>query len=216
VTGNPIRPAVRAAAGIAYPTRSPGEPFRLLVFGGSQGARVFSGLIPGALAFLPREIAARIVLTQQARAEDVASVTEVYRGMGAAADIAPFFADLPRRIAESHLVICRSGASTCAELAAIGRPAILVPLPNALDHDQTANARVLANAGGAALVSQVSLTPERLARMLADAIADPAAMATMAAKARALGKPDAVERLADLVEEVATQPSKPSRAGVAA
>jgi UDP-N-acetylglucosamine--N-acetylmuramyl-(pentapeptide) pyrophosphoryl-undecaprenol N-acetylglucosamine transferase len=216
VTGNPVRPAVRDAAQTPYPDRTPGDPFRLLVFGGSQGARVFSGLVPGALALLPREIAARVVLTQQARAEDVAGVADVYRGMGVAAEVAPFFADLPCRIAASHLVISRSGASTCAELAAIGRPALLVPLPNALDHDQTANARVLANAGAAALASQVSLTPDRLARFIADAVADPAAMATMARKARSLGKPDAVERLADLVEEVVAQQSRPTPAGVAA
>jgi UDP-N-acetylglucosamine--N-acetylmuramyl-(pentapeptide) pyrophosphoryl-undecaprenol N-acetylglucosamine transferase len=216
LTGNPIRPAVREAAAVPYPARSVGDRFRLLVFGGSQGARVFSGLVPGALALLRKDIASRIVLVQQARVEDVASVADVYSGMAVSAEVAPFFADLPRRIADSHLVVCRSGASTCAELAAIGRPAILVPLPNAIDHDQTANARVLANAGGAILAPQASLTPERLARALTDAIADPAAMATMAGRARALGRPDAVDRLADLVEEVAAQESEPARAGAAA
>ncbi len=216
VTGNPIRPAVREAAGIPYPERAPGDPFRLLVFGGSQGARVFAGLVPGALAMLPREVASRVVLTQQARADDAAAVADVYRGMGVSAEVAPFFTDLPRRMAESHLVVGRSGASTCAELAVIGRPSILVPLPNALDNDQLANARVLASAGGAILAPQLSLTPDRLARHLTEAIADPAVMATMAAKARALGKPDAVERLADLVEEVIARKLPPIRAGAAA
>jgi UDP-N-acetylglucosamine--N-acetylmuramyl-(pentapeptide) pyrophosphoryl-undecaprenol N-acetylglucosamine transferase len=216
VTGNPIRPAVREAAHIPYPARTLAEPFRLLVFGGSQGARVFAGLVPGALALLPKDTAARIVITQQARPEDAAAVADVFRGMGVAAEVAPFFADLPRRMADSHLVVGRSGASTCAELAAIGRPSILVPLPNALDHDQTANARVLASAGAAVLAPQASLTPERLARHLAEAIADPAAMATMASKARALGKPDAVERLADLVEQAIARKSSTARAGVTA
>jgi UDP-N-acetylglucosamine--N-acetylmuramyl-(pentapeptide) pyrophosphoryl-undecaprenol N-acetylglucosamine transferase len=205
LTGNPIRPAVRDAANIAYPQRAPNDPFRLLVFGGSQGARAFSGLVPGALALLARDVASRIVLVQQARAEDVAGLAETYRGMGITAEVAPFFADLPRRIAEAHLIVSRSGALTCAELAAIGRPAILVPLPNAIDHDQTANARVLANAGGALLAPQVILTPERLALELNHAIANPERLVSMAAKAKAMGKLDAVDRVADLVEEVASR-----------
>jgi UDP-N-acetylglucosamine--N-acetylmuramyl-(pentapeptide) pyrophosphoryl-undecaprenol N-acetylglucosamine transferase len=203
VTGNPIRPAVREAARVPYPQRAPEGAFRLLVFGGSQGASVFAGLVPAALALLPPAVVAKIALTQQARPGEVQAVTDLYRAMGLAAEVAPFFADLPRRMADSHLIISRSGASTCAELSAIGRPAILVPLPNAIDHDQTANATVLAKAGGAMLAPQPTLTPARLAQEISAALADPGRLAAMAARARTLGKPDAVERLADLVEAVA-------------
>jgi UDP-N-acetylglucosamine--N-acetylmuramyl-(pentapeptide) pyrophosphoryl-undecaprenol N-acetylglucosamine transferase len=133
----------------------------------------------------------------------VARVTEAYRDAGVAAEVAPFFADLPQRMAASHLVVSRSGASTCAELTVIGRPAILVPLPNALDLDQTANARVIDAAGGGVLLDQGGLTAARLAALLADAMADPARLAAMAAAARGLGQGDAAERLADVVEAVA-------------
>jgi UDP-N-acetylglucosamine--N-acetylmuramyl-(pentapeptide) pyrophosphoryl-undecaprenol N-acetylglucosamine transferase len=202
-TGNPVRPAVRAAARTPYPARRAEDAFRLLVFGGSQGARVFADVAPAAVAALPAEARRRVGVVQQCRGEDVARVTEAYRDAGVAAEVAPFFADLPQRMAASHLVVSRSGASTCAELTVIGRPAILVPLPNALDLDQTANARVIDAAGGGVLLDQGGLTAARLAALLADAMADPARLAAMAAAARGLGKGDAAERLADVVEAVA-------------
>jgi len=216
LTGNPIRPSVREAARMPYPERREGAPFRLLVFGGSQGASVFAGLLPAALGLLPGSVVAQITLTQQARPGEVQGLSDLYRSMGMAAEVAPLFTDLPRRMAESHLIISRSGASTCAELSAIGRPAILVPLPNALDHDQTANATVLANAGGAILARQAALTPATLSQELAAAVADPGRMAAMAARARLLGKPDAVERLADLVEAVAARQARSAQTRVPA
>jgi UDP-N-acetylglucosamine--N-acetylmuramyl-(pentapeptide) pyrophosphoryl-undecaprenol N-acetylglucosamine transferase len=136
---------------------------------------------------------------QQAREEDLARVKTAYAQAGIAAEIAPFFADLPARIAASHLIVARSGASTVAELAAIGRPAILVPLPHALDQDQSANAGMLAQAGGALRLAQEEFTPDRLAAEIGALASAPQKLVAMAAAARSQGAVDAAERLADLV-----------------
>ena len=205
-TGNPVRPAVRDAAATAYPARQPGDPFRLLVFGGSQGARFFSDIMPATIALIGKDMQPRIEITQQARSEDIARVRQGYDLLGVKAELAPFFADMPARIAASHLVISRSGASTCAELAVIGRPAVMVPLPHALDNDQKANATVLSAAGGGWLIEQAEITPARLAGELVRFINEPARLTAAAAAAKAQGRPDAAERLADLVEQVATKP----------
>jgi len=202
-TGNPVRPQVIAAAASAYAEPAAGAPLRLVVFGGSQGAHIMAEIVPPALERLPAELRARLRIVQQARAEDIERVRAVYAGLGVAAECAPFFADLPRRLAEAHLVISRSGASTVAELSAIGRPAILVPLPHALDQDQFANAGVLAQAGGAVRIEQRDFTPERLAAEIARLAADPAALARMAQGAKSAGTIDAAERLADLVLKIA-------------
>ena len=151
--------ATRSAAAIADAVRPYAAPeadgeFRLLVFGGSQGARVFSGLVPGALALLPEEKRRRIRLVQQARPEDVAATRQTLTGIGVANEVQPFFTDMGERLAAAHLVLCRAGASTVAELAVMGRPAILVPYPHALDHDQAENARLLAEAGGGWLMPE--------------------------------------------------------------
>jgi UDP-N-acetylglucosamine--N-acetylmuramyl-(pentapeptide) pyrophosphoryl-undecaprenol N-acetylglucosamine transferase len=201
-TGNPLRPAVIAAAA-PYAAPEPGGPLRLVTFGGSQGARIMADIVPPAIELLDVSVRARLAIVQQARAEDLDRVRATYARLGVATEVAPFFADLPVRIAAAHLVVSRSGASTVAELAAIGRPAILVPLPHALDQDQLANATVLEKAGGAVLLRQDAFTPERLAREIAALAADPARLATMAAGARSAGAPDAAERLADLVLRVA-------------
>ena len=140
---------------------------------------------------------------QQAREEDLARVKAAYARAQVAAEVAPFFADLPARMAASHLVVSRSGASTVAELAAIGRGAILVPLPHALDQDQSANAAVLANAGGAMRLLQDDFTPERLATEIGALASAPQKLVAMAAAARSQGATDAAERLADLVLRVA-------------
>ena len=203
MTGNPVRPAVHAAASVAYPERQAGEVFRLLVFGGSQGARFMSDLVPPAVTALPEALRARLQITQQCRPEDIDRVAEAYRVANVAAELEPFFRDMPERMANSHLIVSRSGASTVAELAAIGRPAIMVPLPHALDQDQKANAEILAGAGGGWLIEQQDMTPERLAGDLADLIEDPSRLSAAAKAARTMGRPDAVERLADLVEKVA-------------
>jgi UDP-N-acetylglucosamine--N-acetylmuramyl-(pentapeptide) pyrophosphoryl-undecaprenol N-acetylglucosamine transferase len=203
VTGNPVRPAVVAAAAHPYPAFAAGGTLRLLVFGGSQGARVMADIVPPALEKMAPDLRARLAITQQARPEDHERVAGTYARFGAAHEVAPFFTDLPARIAASHLIVSRSGASTVAELAAIGRPAILVPLPGALDQDQLANAGVLAKAGGAILIKQTDFTPERLAAELAGLMGDPARLAAMAAGAKSAGVLDAAERLADLVLRVA-------------
>jgi UDP-N-acetylglucosamine--N-acetylmuramyl-(pentapeptide) pyrophosphoryl-undecaprenol N-acetylglucosamine transferase len=199
-TGNPVRPAVVEAAATPYPDLD--GPLAVLSFGGSQGARVMADVVPAAIELVPLALRARLSVTQQAREEDVARVRAAYGRMGVAAEVEPFFPDLPRRIAASHLVIARSGASTVAELAAIGRPAILVPLPNALDQDQRANARIMEHAGGALMLEQPRFTADRVAADLARLAADPGALAAMAAAARKKGSLDASDRLADLVIKV--------------
>ncbi len=202
-TGNPVRPMVLEAAKMPYPAGGVGEPFHLLVFGGSQGARFMSDLVPPAIALLSPHLRGQLRIVQQCRAEDMDRVRAAYREIDVEADLQPFFRDMPARIAASHLVVSRSGASTCAELSVIGRPAIMVPLPGALDQDQKANAMVLANAGGAWMVEQKDMNPERLAADLAGLINEPSRLTTAAAAARATGRPDAVERLADVAERVA-------------
>jgi UDP-N-acetylglucosamine--N-acetylmuramyl-(pentapeptide) pyrophosphoryl-undecaprenol N-acetylglucosamine transferase len=206
-TGNPVRAAVRAAASIPYLDRWAGDPFRLLVFGGSQGARFMSDLVPPALQRMPEVLRKRVKVIQQCRPEDMERVAAAYRDMNVVAELEPFFRDLPERIARSHLVVCRSGASTVAELAVIGRPAIMVPLPHALDQDQKANAEVLAKAGGGWMIEQSEMTPERLASQIMEMIGHPDRLAAAAKAARSIGRPDAVERLADLVERVAARQS---------
>jgi UDP-N-acetylglucosamine--N-acetylmuramyl-(pentapeptide) pyrophosphoryl-undecaprenol N-acetylglucosamine transferase len=202
-TGNPVRAAVREAAARAYEEPAEAKPFHLLVFGGSQGARIMSEIVPGAIERCATAIRARIRVVQQCRQEDIGAVRAIYARLGVSAELAVFFNDLPHRIADSHLVIARSGASTVAELAAIGRPAILVPLPHALDQDQLVNATALTTAGGALLIRQDEFTAERLARELSQLAGRPAILAGMAAAARRAGRPDAAEQLADLVIRVA-------------
>ena len=194
-----MRPAVIAAAAMPYPVLAPDGLFRLLVFGGSQGARVMSEIVPAAIAQLDQALRVRLLIAQQARGEDLAEVRQAYERLNISAEVAPFFPDLPARIAAAHLVVSRSGASTVAELAAIGRPAILVPLPHALDQDQQANAAILETAGGAIRLRQDDFTPARLAAEIAALAAAPPRLAAMAAAAKSAGAIDAAERLADLV-----------------
>jgi UDP-N-acetylglucosamine--N-acetylmuramyl-(pentapeptide) pyrophosphoryl-undecaprenol N-acetylglucosamine transferase len=202
-TGNPVRPAVLAETGKPYQPVRDGEPFRLLVFGGSQGAGFFSSAIPAAIKLLPEDVRARLQVTQQARSDDEAQVRAAYRELGFTAEVAPFFTDMPARIANAHFVISRSGASTVSEIAAIGRPAVLVPFPHALDHDQAANAAALEAAGGAEVIRQSELSPERLAQIITDAVNQPERLAKMAGAARSVGRPDATRLLADLAEAIA-------------
>ncbi|CAN2532362.1 UDP-N-acetylglucosamine--N-acetylmuramyl-(pentapeptide)+pyrophosphoryl-undecaprenol+N-acetylglucosamine+transferase [Methylocapsa aurea] len=202
VTGNPLRPAALAAAAQPYPGFEDGR-LHLLVTGGSQGARVMSDIVPPALESLPADLRARIDLTQQTREEDLARVAMAYARAGIVAQIAPFFADLPERIASAHLVVARAGASTVTELAVIGRPSILVPLPHALDQDQAANAAVLAKSGAAEVVRQADFTPQWLAARIAALAASPDELQRRAQAAKSVGVADAAERLADLVLAVA-------------
>jgi UDP-N-acetylglucosamine--N-acetylmuramyl-(pentapeptide) pyrophosphoryl-undecaprenol N-acetylglucosamine transferase len=201
-TGNPVRPAVLDAARLQYPGLADGR-FRLLVVGGSQGARVMSDIVPAAIEALPADARARLVLVQQARGEDEVRVRDIYARLAVEAEIAPFFADLPRRMAEAHLVIARAGASTVSELAVIGRPAILVPYPHALDQDQSANAAHLALTGAVDVIAQPSFTVEYLTGKLVEALGSPENLTKRAAAAKQAGIPDAADRLADLVLQVA-------------
>jgi UDP-N-acetylglucosamine--N-acetylmuramyl-(pentapeptide) pyrophosphoryl-undecaprenol N-acetylglucosamine transferase len=204
-TGNPVRPLVIEAAGIPYAAPEADGTIRLLVFGGSQGARVMSDVVPAAIGLLSADIRARLHIVQQARPEDIDAVAAQYAKLGVAISCAAFFSDLPVRMAAAHLVVSRSGASTVAELSAIGRPAILVPLPHALDQDQFANAGVLQDAGGAIRIVQKDFTPERLAAEIAGLAGDPKALKRMAEAAKSAGTVDAAERLADLVMKVAAR-----------
>jgi UDP-N-acetylglucosamine--N-acetylmuramyl-(pentapeptide) pyrophosphoryl-undecaprenol N-acetylglucosamine transferase len=174
-----------------------------VVFGGSQGARIMADVVPAALAQLDPSLRMRIKVVQQVREEDFERVRRAYAQAQVAAEVARFFPDLPARIAASHLVISRSGASTVAELAAIGRPAILVPLPHALDQDQRANAGVLEKAGGAIRLEQADFTPVRLAAEISRLAAAAGRLVAMAAAAKSTGALDAADRLADLVLKVA-------------
>jgi UDP-N-acetylglucosamine--N-acetylmuramyl-(pentapeptide) pyrophosphoryl-undecaprenol N-acetylglucosamine transferase len=201
--GTPMRPAILAAAAIAYVPPAPTSPFRLLVVGGSQGARVMSDIVPGAIERLEPSLWNRLILTQQVREEDMTGVRAAYDRLKIRAELAPFFTDLPARLASNHLVISRSGAGTVAELAAIGRPSILVPLPGSIDQDQFANAGVLAQASAAVRIAQADFTSDRLASEISALAAEPERLAAMAEAARGAGRLDAAERLADLVVKVA-------------
>lgn len=201
--GMPMRPAIVAAAGVNYATPEAGGPLRLLVTGGSQGARVMADIVPDAIEKLDPSLWSRLALTQQVREEDMSRVRAVYDRLKINAELAPFFTDLPARLAANHLVISRSGAGTVSELAAIGRPSILVPLPGAIDQDQFANAGVLSEAGGALRIPQSEFTPERLASEISALAADPTKLSAMAKAAGNAGRLDAAERLADLVMKVA-------------
>jgi UDP-N-acetylglucosamine--N-acetylmuramyl-(pentapeptide) pyrophosphoryl-undecaprenol N-acetylglucosamine transferase len=198
VTGNPVRPAIAALSRTGYVAA--GDRIRLLVLGGSLGARVFSDVVPEALRALPEALRSRLTVVQQTRPEDFERVKAIYAADGIPAELSPFFPDVAARLVAAHLVIARAGASTVAELAVAGRPAILVPLPGAIDDHQTANARALAEAGGAWVVPQPQFTPEFLAERLAQVLADPAGLAEAAVGARSQARADASARLADLVE----------------
>jgi UDP-N-acetylglucosamine--N-acetylmuramyl-(pentapeptide) pyrophosphoryl-undecaprenol N-acetylglucosamine transferase len=199
VVGNPVR-AVIANVG---PYRPPTDRIELLVLGGSLGARIFSDVVPATLACWPRERRARVRVTQQARLEDVERVQTAYAAAGIEADISPFFPDVAGLLERAHLVIARSGGSTIAELAAAGRPALLVPLPIAAGDEQAANASQLVEAGGAWMVRQPGFTTAWLAEQLDQLLADPDLIARAAEAARRLGRPNAAEDLASLVEQLA-------------
>jgi UDP-N-acetylglucosamine--N-acetylmuramyl-(pentapeptide) pyrophosphoryl-undecaprenol N-acetylglucosamine transferase len=203
LTGNPLRPDVEARWGASYPVPQAGGPLRLLVFGGSQGARALSEIVPAALSRLPHEIKLRLSVVQQCRLEDIEQVRAIYANAEIRCQLETFFSDLPQRMAEAHLVIARAGAGTVAELMAIGRPAILVPLPGALDDNQTPNAEILSKADAGWCMPQSALTPDVLAQMLNRIFADPLGLAQCASRAHALATPNAAAKLADAVEKLA-------------
>lgn len=201
-TGNPVRAAVVERAGAPY--IPPGDyPMSVVIVGGSQGARILSDVVPDALAALPEPLRRHLRVAHQARAEDVARVEAAYEAAGIPAEVASFFSDIPSRFAEAQLVIARAGASTVADLTVIGRPSILVPLGIAIRDEQTANARGLVEAGAAVLIPESKFTPEALAEQVALILTQGRGATRMANAALALGKPQAAEDLADLVEHLA-------------
>jgi UDP-N-acetylglucosamine--N-acetylmuramyl-(pentapeptide) pyrophosphoryl-undecaprenol N-acetylglucosamine transferase len=204
VTGTPVRDAVLAYRDVAYTPPEPAGRLLLLVFGGSQGAHFFSEMMPAALTAMPSPFRWRLTIVQQVREEDLAGLREFYKEAGIAAHLATFFRDLPERIATSQLVIARAGASTVAELMVIGRPGLLVPLPHALDNDQLENATRLQEGGGGWCIRQSELTPERLAQELERLFNSPELLANAAARAKAMAETEAVNKLADLAEELAS------------
>ncbi len=205
LTGNPVRPAVAAIPPYVAPDE--GGTLRLLVLGGSLGARVLSDVVPAAVAALPRALRGRLSVVQQCRAEDLARVGAAYAETGVPAELAAFFPDVAARLSEAHLVIARAGASTVAELAVAGRPAILLPLPGAIDDHQSANARALVEAG-AIMIAQRELTADVLAAHLSDLLDAPARLDAVAIAARGLAHPDAAQRLADLIDTLIAQEAR--------
>ena len=195
LVGNPVRPEIAALRDRPYAPPAAGEPLRLLVFGGSQGARLFSEALPEALG----PLAGRVAVRQQCRAEDLEAAREAYRREGVEACLAPFIEDMAGALGEAHLVIARAGASTVAELAAAGRPAIFAPYPHATDDHQGANARAVVGAGGGWLLPDRDFAPRRLRGLLESFLAEPGRLACAAAKARQFGRPDAADALVDFV-----------------
>ncbi len=209
VTGNPVREAIRSLHAETYAPPADGGPLRLLITGGSQGARIFGQVAPSAIASLPQDMRARLQVVQQVRAEDLDAVRAQYAEAGVSADLAPFFGDIPAKLAACHLAIGRAGASTVAEFAVAGVPAILVPLPSAADDHQTRNARSLEAAGAAWVMPQGEFQPPALARRLFNLLRDGERLTAASAAAKSVANPLAAEALAELVAELAGQSAQP-------
>ncbi|MEG9884190.1 MAG: undecaprenyldiphospho-muramoylpentapeptide beta-N-acetylglucosaminyltransferase [Hyphomicrobiales bacterium] len=198
-TSNPVREAVHEAAKTPYHAAEKSGRFNLLVFGGSQGTKVFCDVIPKALARLPDVIRRELKVVQQCRREDVETVRGDYVDAGIEAEAAPFYHDLPRHMAQAHLVVARAGASTVTELGVIGRPAILVPLPDALDRDQLMNAQVFVGGGGGWLVEQEHFTDDKFADLIMWLYRNRQELEVAAHCARRFSVPDATIRLAEAI-----------------
>jgi UDP-N-acetylglucosamine--N-acetylmuramyl-(pentapeptide) pyrophosphoryl-undecaprenol N-acetylglucosamine transferase len=200
VLGNPVRPAIAALSGEGY--AAPRERIELLCLGGSLGAKIFGSLVPAALALLPAELRQRIDLTMQCRAAELPAAQIALREAEIAAELSPFFDNVAALLARAHLVIARAGASTVAELSVAGRPAILIPLPNAIDDHQRANADALVAAGGGWRLDQHGLTPQILADKIETLTKDTGLLTAAAAASSRYGRPDAASRLADMVQDM--------------
>lgn len=211
-TGMPLRPAIAAAIGRPYPSLTPDSPLSLLVIGGSQGARVFSDVVPEALGLLDKNLRRRIRVSQQCRPEDLERTRERYLALNLEADLKTFFDDVPERLASAHLLIGRSGASTAAETLAVGRPAILVPYPHAIDDHQTRNAHAIVEVGGGWLMPEETFTPSELSTRLGSLFSLPAIMTKSAAAAGDAATVNAAERFADLVLTLLLSNGNESRA----
>ena len=204
VTGTPVRPEVLSYRDQAYRGPENTGPIKLLVFGGSQGANVFSKVVPTALATLKESQRTRLRVVQQCRIEDLKSVRQAYHNAGINADLATFYDDMPARMADAHLVVARAGASTIFELAAIGRPALLVPYPHAKDHHQAANASAFSEAGACWSIAQSAFSPNELISRLDSLLSVPNYLEQAAASARRFAIPDAAPKFADFVECLAS------------
>jgi UDP-N-acetylglucosamine--N-acetylmuramyl-(pentapeptide) pyrophosphoryl-undecaprenol N-acetylglucosamine transferase len=197
--GNPVRAAIAERAGAGY--IPPGDyPMSILVFGGSQGARILSDVVPPAIASLPMAMLSHIRVSHQARPEDQERVAAYYAEQNIPADVRPFFDDIPTRMSETQLVISRAGASTVADISVIGRPSILVPLAAAIRDEQSANAMGLVNAGGAELMRETDFQVNDLTVRLEAFFADPVRASQMAGAALKTSVPDATQRLMDLIQ----------------
>lgn len=198
-TGNPVRPEIAAIAApeARYAGRS--GPLRILIVGGSLGAKALNEVVPRALALLPA--AARPIVTHQSGAQHADALGQAYAAAGVQASTPSFIDDMAGAYSEADLAVCRAGATTVAELAAAGLPSILVPFPHAVDDHQTKNARFLSDAGAAVLAPQSALTPERLAALIAGF--DRKRLLEMAARARSLGRPGATAAVAQTCMELA-------------
>ena len=195
--GNPVRPAIAVLHGQGYVP--PGEKIEILILGGSLGAKIFGTLIPQALALLPVELRARLRVTQQCRAQEHDQAVKIFGDAGIGAELAPFFSDVAGLLQRAHLVIARAGASTVAEIAAVGRPAIFIPLPNAIDDHQRANANALADVGGAWALDQATLTPQALAAKIESVLMDSETLVRTAQAATKAGRAGAAKNLGDMV-----------------
>ncbi|MGV3512466.1 MAG: undecaprenyldiphospho-muramoylpentapeptide beta-N-acetylglucosaminyltransferase [Novosphingobium sp.] len=204
--GNPVRPDVLALRGEPFPEFTEDSLFRVLVTGGSQGASVLSEVVPDGLAMLPPALRHRLQVTQQCRPEDLEAVRARYASHEIPAELGTYFEDMQSRLAGTHLFIGRAGASTIAELTAVGRPAILVPLPIATDDHQAANTREMVAAGGARAIRQTGFTPKELAKQIQAMAQHPHTLANAAHAAWNCGLPNAVSDLADLVESFGGEP----------
>jgi UDP-N-acetylglucosamine--N-acetylmuramyl-(pentapeptide) pyrophosphoryl-undecaprenol N-acetylglucosamine transferase len=200
LVGNPVRPGVLALRDEPFPAFTGDGLFRVLVTGGSQGARVLSEVVPDGLSMLAPALRARLQVTQQCRPEDLEAVRARYAGHDIPAELGTYFEDMAARLADAHLFIGRAGASTIAELTAVGRPAILVPLPIATDDHQTANVREMVQAGGARSIRQPAFTAKELAKQINAMAQRPETLANAAHAAWNCGRPKAASDLADLVE----------------
>jgi UDP-N-acetylglucosamine--N-acetylmuramyl-(pentapeptide) pyrophosphoryl-undecaprenol N-acetylglucosamine transferase len=204
--GNPVREEVLALRDVEFPALTDESVFRLLVTGGSQGATILSHVVPQGLSLLPVSLRRRLQVTQQCRAEDIEKVRATYAELEIPADLATYIADMPEKLNWAHLVIARAGASTLAELTVAGRPAILIPLPSAMDDHQTANVRELVEAGGARAIRQSQFTPVELAKQMQKMAMEPGALQNAAKRAWNCGRPFAARDMADLLESMGTAP----------
>ena len=195
LVGNPVRKNVVGLS--AYAAPNPGEPFRIFVYGGSQGAAALSKMVPDALAQLSEHERSRIDIRQQARPEDMQSLGQRYKELGINAELATFFSDMPENYRQAHLVICRSGASSVAEVATVGRPCVFVPLPTAVDDQQTLNARSLTDADAAWLQPQGEQAASELSALLSELLVDPLRLDAVAKRALAQSHANAANALAD-------------------